>query len=392
MIPRVALLFLVSAVVVTAQAKNDIDERTIRGLIEQLGDHSFDKREAAQKRLVGIGEPAWDLLRKAAAEASDPETCHRAEVLQHEIGKSLFLQVRRFEGHKGGKQGVTRVAVTPDGRRAVSVASDALRLWDLDTGKQVVLFGERKGPSCWGLAISADGTRAIIGCPGKQLHVFDLATGKKLKSLIGHTAPVRGVALTSDGKQAISGSGDRTIRVWDVDSGKELRAFEGVVEQAFCLTLSPDGKLVAAGHFGGVFQPSKIRLWDFATGKEIRVLQGHKMEVSSVAFSPDGKLLASTSVDRSVRLWDVATGKQLKRLDHPERAEYAAFTPDGKRLVSSGDPANSALRLWDVATGKQLLETEEVPGGLWCVAVLPDGRHCVTGGGDGVVRLWQWKR
>jgi WD40 repeat protein len=66
------------------------------------------------------------------------------------------------------------------------------------------------------------------------------------------------------------------------------------------------------------------------------------------------------------------------------------FSPDGKKLASTS--IESSVRLWDVATGKQLLATEDVPGGLWCVAVLPDGRHCVSAGGDGVVRLWRWAR
>jgi hypothetical protein len=37
--------------------KDSADEKTIRELIAQLGDDSFDKREAAAKRLADIGEP-----------------------------------------------------------------------------------------------------------------------------------------------------------------------------------------------------------------------------------------------------------------------------------------------------------------------------------------------
>src|ERR1700736_1559430 len=54
------------------------DEKTIRELITQLGDDAFDNRQAAQKRLVAIGEPALELVRKASKECADAEVRARA--------------------------------------------------------------------------------------------------------------------------------------------------------------------------------------------------------------------------------------------------------------------------------------------------------------------------
>jgi hypothetical protein len=67
-----------------------VDEKTIRGLIAQLGDDSFDKREAAQKSLADIGLPAFDLLRNAATEAADLEVRERAGKLVKEINHLRF--------------------------------------------------------------------------------------------------------------------------------------------------------------------------------------------------------------------------------------------------------------------------------------------------------------
>ena len=334
------------------QAKSDqpkkevVDEKTLRELIKQLGDDSFDKREAADKRLAEIGEPALKFLQTAAAESTDIEVRQRAANLLQAIGKSLFVEVRKLAGHKkpGGNAPATRLVITPDGRQVLSIGIDALRSWDFDSGREKVVW-ERKGNQCFGLAISGDGKRVIIGCTGNQCNIWDLVTAKKISQPLFHDGPVWGAVLSADGKLAVSGSADKTIRVWDVDNGQQIRAFEGVVEEVRCLALSPDGKQVVAGHFGGDNKPGTVRLWDVATGKEIGIFEGHTLEISSVVFSPDGKTILSTSSDRMIRLWDIATGKELKAFaGHRGRVEYAAFTPDGKRIVSCGGLSNPTLR------------------------------------------------
>jgi WD40 repeat protein len=377
------------------EKKEAADEKTIRALIQQLGDDSFEVREAADKRLAAMGEPALGLLEKAAAESKDAEVRTRAEQIMRVIASTLFTQVRQFEPHKNttNQPWVTRLVIAPDGREAISVSADAVRCWDLVEGKSSHVFGERKGAYCWAMAISADGKKLITGCGGTQAHVFDLNIHKRVHQFLNHTGPVWGVALTADGKQAITGADDKSILVWDTATGKVLRSFEGVQDEIRCMAISPDGKTVACGHFSGVDKPGIVRFWDFETGKEIRSCAGHKLEIACVAFSPDGKSLVSTSFDKTLRLWDVATGKEMKVFQgHKARAEYAAFTRDGKRIVSCGNPNDPKLRLWDVASGKQLLETEDVRGGFFCVAALPDNRQCVSAGGDGTVRVWKWAR
>jgi WD40 repeat protein len=43
----------------------------------------------------------------------------------------------------------------------------------------------------------------------------------------GHTAIIRDIAFTPDGRQIVSASDDKTIRVWDVASGKTVRTIRG---------------------------------------------------------------------------------------------------------------------------------------------------------------------
>ena len=375
------------------QGKRDqVDVQTIRGFIKQLGDDSFSKREAADKRLAEIGEPALELLREALQDP-DAEVRQRADDLIRAIASAALEVVRSHNGHASEPQRkVTRVVVTPDGRVAVSAGSGALRAWDLESGKEILVFGKITKPSYWAITVSQDGSLVFAGGEDQRARLFDLKTGKQLQEFVGHTGTIWGVALLPDGKHGVTGSWDESLRVWDLDTGKELRAFEGVKGHIRCLSLSKDGKWLAACHLAVVHGPGTIRLWDVDKGTQIQAFEGHTDEVTALEFFADKKTLLSASHDGTLRLWDIDSGKELKCLQgRPQSIEWAALTPDGKRIVACGD-ASSTLRLWDVASGKELFESEEFGGGVLGVAVLPDCRQAVTASRDGIVRLWRWKK
>ena len=54
-----------------------------------------------------------------------------------------------------------------------------------------------------------------------------LDSGRELRTLTGHSSWVTGVAVTADGQRAVSASEDKTLKVWDLDSGRELRTLTG---------------------------------------------------------------------------------------------------------------------------------------------------------------------
>jgi len=373
--------------------KGPADEQTIRSLIDQLGDDSFDKREAAEKRLTEIGAPAAELLRKAAKDSPDAEIRLRAARALEGIGSEFCILERTFAETKSvkGKKLLTRVALSPDASMVYAAGAGPPHAWDIKTGKEVIAFDNRPGQPCWSLTISADGRRLLAGCGGGAAHLFDAKTGKKLGQFGGHNGSVWGVALLADGKRAITGGADAKMRVWEAETGKQIGGFAGAIDSVRCMAVSPDGKLLAAGHFGKANGPGTVRLWDIDQAVEVRIMEGHNLEITSVVFSPDGKTLLSSSYDKTLRLWDVGTGKELKRLaGHLGPVEAAAYTSDGRRIVSCGSGADTSMRLWNVESGTQIAEGPRTEGGFSSVAILPDGKRCVTVDGEGPVRLWRW--
>ena len=60
--------------------------------------------------------------------------------------------------------------------------------------------------------------RAVSASWDKTLEVWDLARGRELRTLFGHSDSVRAVAVTPDGQWAVSASSDNTLKGWDLAS------------------------------------------------------------------------------------------------------------------------------------------------------------------------------
>jgi GTPase SAR1 family protein len=257
-----------------------------------------------------------------------------------------------LRGHTGN---VYRMALSPDGRTLASPSDDAtVQLWDLESGHLRKTLVHQ--PTLLSVGWSLDGTTLASGSgqPGKEVFLWNFATGRQIRILEGHGGLVTGVAWSPDGKILASCSSDTTVRLWDAASGRGLRELKGHNQYVLGVSWSPNGRRLCSGSFDDT-----VKLWNADAGEEIRTLKGHEGDVWCVAWSPNGQQIASGSDDRTVRIWDAESGQEQYLLEgHTAAVVSVSYLDSGRLLASIGE--SGAVIFWRTDTWAEVLRLEKV--------------------------------
>jgi WD40 repeat protein len=300
-------------------------------------------------------------------------------------GQAIDTSIEHFDPKT--KNGITRLAFSPDGNWLATATDEEVRLWNTRTW-------ERHGPSMHHgehaiseIAFSPNGELLVTGTSWGRAQLWETSTSKPRGFPMQHGRPgqhdihIAAVAFSPDSKLLATASWDDTARLWDTATG-EPRGVLLHQEDVWDVAFSPDGKLVATASFDNTAQ-----LWDAATGKPHGPPLRHEGNVLGVAFSPDGKLLATGSSDTTARLWDTDTGQPHGLpLRHQGQVRSVVFSRDGTRLATAS--ADHTARLWKVTAGATDPEPLHHQDRVWTVAFSPDGKRLATGSEDGTAWLW----
>ena len=292
----------------------------------------------------------------------------------------------------------SRLVWSPDGSLLATYANDSLvKLWDTEEWRLVHSLENETNSTVNSLSpidiavFSPDGRHIAVAQPS-SLRVWDTETGRQLvrwhpfpeSTYRPHFGSITDVAFSPQGRYLASVGLDRTAKVWDVEAGTQLLDIDIFLNYVLTVDWSPDGGQFATAGYDG-----RAIVWDRATGQEVARFEGHQRgAVLSLDYSPDGTHIVTSGRDGSVRAWDAETGIQLYEL--PERAEpvsrvspprrpveHVSYSPRGDRFLTiSSSQSFNVVEVWDHAAQDEtgIALDSQVHSAAWS----PDGRRIAT--------------
>jgi WD40 repeat protein len=165
-------------------------------------------------------------------------SCQKIDVKTGEVKKT-------FTGHNGPVTNCAVEFVNGEEKHLLTSSWDkTIKKWNIETQellytcvfhsdfvKTVLIYGDRFYSS------SADG---LIG-------IWDLATGKILGSLSGHSRSVEDLVISPCGRYLFSCSSDSTIRKWDLKEMEQILVLEGHLTSVYQLCANWDDEVLWSG-------------------------------------------------------------------------------------------------------------------------------------------------
>lgn len=269
---------------------------------------------------------------------------------------------------------VDDVQFSRDGQHVLTRDFEGVSMWDART---LTLWRRFAVGGATAESMAPDGKSLAIAHGDAIVSVFDVATGKKLRSSKG--GGLDADCQKSMGSETISTSASVSGLGWSADAKKlyvvfrETATFVEFDAQTFALgqggcahrnringvTWSDAGDKVAIGAGTHMLAQtiSEVSFGDnsvhvFGLAGEMPLLhrlQGHSLAVLGADFSRDGNVLATASADRTTKLWDMRSGSLMATLaGHAAEVDSVAFSHDDRYVATAS--YDLTVKVWDLAT------------------------------------------
>jgi len=226
------------------------------------------------------------------------------------------------------------------------------------------------------VAISPDSNLVASGSRDKSAKLWELSTGREVRSFLGHEGSVNSIDFSSDGKLMITSSADMTAKIWEVATGKNIFTTTPADKLLTAVAFSPDSKYFVTAGF-----PDEAEVWDFNSKKVIQKLkvnadQGGGYGIN-LDFSNDGKWLAIGEDNRTASVYSTETWEKKYTFNLTDGwcggcATWVDFSQDGRFLLAASNKA--PVRKYDLHSGQVIKTYSEDLDDLRSASFSPDGK------------------
>lgn len=224
---------------------------------------------------------------------------------------------------------VAALAFGPDGKILATGGgepsrSGELKLWNVADGGLVRTVANAHADVVSSVAFSADGQFLLSGAADRFARIFDVGTGRLVRSFEGHTHHVLGVAWRFDGRQIATCGADAAVKIWDPMTGEQMRTVSGAAKEVTAIAFLPGTATVVAAA-----GDRKARLIDATSGGVSRTFSAASAFLHAAAVSAGGKLVMAAGQDGVVHVWNTDNGQVVRTLG-PPMADGGTGIPDAR--------------------------------------------------------------
>ena len=274
-------------------------------------------------------------------------------------------------------------------------------------------------PALIGSPWSADASHGCLGLAALVPPGAGLAQTAAETTLDEHGGPVKGVAVSADGSRALTASFDYSVILWDLQAGALLAHLYGHDARGQRIAflpgepgdlgerrrhgrdLGPRGRAAARPALRSQRQGRRDRDHARRAARRIRRLGSHGTRLGPrdaarrsrssrpattsmrCSFSPDGKTPLAGSSDGSIQIWRATDGSQLTALNGHDFAVTALDLSGGRAARRDSRSIDETVQLWDPEQGERALTLYRPRGA---------GADRRPVGGPRAGRLWRHRR
>lgn len=309
-----------------------------------------------------------------------------------DMSKIIFLYIKPYKEYILGEhsKGVLGLAISPDGKKIVSVSEDAIKIWDIESG---ALLNSLESDELYCVVTFIDNDSVLIFSVDNgnaRIATWDLESGRnefkyleKIKS--NHDYSFYHIQLSIKGQKLAALIFDETaykmqVAVWDLTNQKIIKTYD---KHPNSISMSLDGKQLAWTGCSSIVihQLNLPSIIDFIF-KCIKLKYDNSL---AIKFSPDGKKLVSSSCDGFVHIWDLDSKTELNKFKIlPKDCFENIISYDGFRIIM---PFYKDIKIWDMQTGELIKTLSGHENQITSIVNLSD-ILIVSGSSDKTIRVW----
>ena len=241
--------------------------------------------------------------------------------------------------------------VSLDNQRLITGSRDqSLKVWDIRTGKCLkTLSPGRTCVLCMKTTHRLD--EIVCGSANSFINMWDIEKGICIGVLQGHTGPVFCIELLASNDMLVSGSLDTTVKIWSLESQRCLRTLKGHRKEVRCLAWISDH------YFASGSLDMTVRIWNGLDGECMNIINIDSGFVLDMKLDPWSNTLIICS--SKIQIWDLDTLECVQTMCRGKSLTYKAIEllPDGKIVVMSN---LNEIEIWDAENG-ELLDVHTIP-------------------------------